>query len=421
MSTLTEKIEIKINGKLYEDYNFLNIKLTQELLKPNNLSFTMQKKDFFKDEEDVGFSKPKELVGEKVSCLIQTKRFDHFAELNSEELEFEGIIFEVNVSRSEFVSEFLIDVVAFSPDYLLMDNKNCLSTLDKSLSDIVNDVIKPYDFPKLIDPKFTDNIPYTVMYNETDYDFLVRLAHRYGEWLYNDGKKFVFGKIDKSETLTLYARTDILDYKYNANIRHDNIKQRNYNYLKPEYFVKSRDEIPGMSGSDDKFLEYTGELRKKSKSLYTKQTLQTLQSGTAEENEADELVTAMKAQLLGEKAELTTCSGTTVRADVRIGSCLKVKDMYDKEDNKAAFYDRDELLVCKITHYAGVNGFYQNKFTAVSSKSDFPPYHDSDTYPISGNQQAVVYDNKDPEKMGRIQVQFQWQKDASSEANKHSP
>ena len=400
MSTLTDNIEIKINGKEYEEYNFLNIVLTQELLKPNELRFTMQKKDFFKAESDVNFSMPKELVGATVSLMIKTIRFNEIAGQANEVLEFEGIIFNVDVSRKSMVSEILIDLVAYSPDYLLMDHKHCTSYRDQDLKTLIEETIKPYEFEKTIDPMFTTPIPYSVQYNETNYEYMTRLAQRYGEWLYYDGKKFVFGKIQKLDTLTLYSRTDILDYRYSSNLKHTNYLNRVYNYK--EFELREGNVEESVKG----FLEFSDTLEDKSKELFTKPTLQHLRCARLEDNEAKETITAIEAQWGGETAEMITCSGRSVRADLRLGSSFKIKDLYNK-NNKHGYYDRDELLVTKIIHRT--DGGYENEFTAVSAKSKFPPYHNSDIFPVSVNQIAMVIDNKDPDKLGRVRVTFLWE------------
>ena len=406
MATSTEKIEIKIDGELYNAYNFLNIVLVQELLKPNELSFTMQKKNLLDTEDDSTFSLPKKLLGTKVSCLIQTARYDQNVELKNETLEFKGIIFKVNAYRNEMNAELLIDVQAGSPDYLLMDNPHCYSYENTSLQDIVADTIDPYSIPAEIAPKMNSNIPYTVQYNETNYHFLVRLAQHYGEWMYYDGAKWIFGKVKKGDSVELYPKVDILNYRYTVDIQHDAIKHAHHDYLKYENPVKSNKDISDpVSG----FNGLTDPAKKKSQSLFTKNTFQHLQCSNSEENDADELEISLKAQLLGSKAQQTICTGTTLRADLHLGSCFKIKDYIDHDSYKLGYYDHDELMICRIVHTAGVEGNYRNEFTAIPSKSEYPPYYNNDMVPVVETQRAKVIDNKDPEQLGRIRVQFLWQ------------
>jgi len=408
MSTLIKEIKITIGGKSYhDDYNFLNIECKQELLKPNEFRFTMQKRNSFKMLSDVQFDFPKQLIGKEVKCVIITERFNEEAMRKSEEFEFNGIIFDIGVSRKELIADILIHVTAYSYDYLLMDNKHCRAYKKRSLQVLVEATIAPYDFPKIIKPKFTTEIPYSVQYQETNYEYLVRLARRYGEWLYNDGKEFVFGKMkDLGDSLELYATTDILNYRYDGKITHDKFTHYCLDVFKDPAFMKKTPNEVDTSLSNGLF---TDELKEQSKALYKKETLQVLHCAIPEENESDELEVSVKAQYMGDKAEISVCSGASVRADMRIGTYFIIRDFYDKNNNKTDPFDHDDLVVIQITHKFEQNGFYENEFKAISGECEYPPYHNSDVFPVAHSQIGIVADNKDPEKLGRVSVGFPWQ------------
>ena len=407
MSTSIKKIDIKIDGKPYAgDYNFLNIVWTQEVLKPNEFRFTMQKRKFLKEEPEVSFAVPKALIGKSLTCMIQTERYDEKAELQNETLEFEGTVFNIEVSRSELVSEILIHVTAFSDDYILIDNNNCTAFSGNTLQEIVAATIEPYKFKKTIDPGFTTAIPYSVQYKESNYEFLVRLAQRYGEWLYHDGKQLVFGKLKEAPpAIQLYARTDMLNYQYSAKITHDHFVHGSANYILKTSFQKEPKDIDISSGEG----LFTKELKDMSQTLYQKRNRELLHCAMLEENDADELEISVKAQYLGDKSEISVCSGSTVRADMMIGKRFTIKDFYDKDNNQTGVYDHEELFVYKIVHKAHQNGFYENEFMAISGKCEYPPYHNCDVYPVAPTQFASIYDNNDPEKLGRVRLEFIWQ------------
>ena len=414
MSTFIEKIKIEIEGIPCEDYNFLHIVWKQELMKPNVLRFSMRERNSLVSEEEVRFDIVKKLFGKKVTLFLQTTRMAENIEYKNEDLDFEGIIFNVDVSRPDLASVIHIDVTAFSPDYLLMDNKHCCSYEEETLEAIVKETVKPYDFKTKIEPQFTKTIPYSVQYNETNYQYLVRLARRYGEWLYYDGKQFVFANydkvIEKLDPLELYARTDILRYNYAAQLTHDKITHNYHDYLKYEPVGKKPDDA-GIDTSGDGLLEFTKELKDKSHELYKKETFHTIHCAIPEDNDAEEYETTLKTQFLGEQATISVCKGASLRADMRIGRRFTIKDIYDKDSTTSGFYDHDELIVCSIIHRMEEYGQYENEFIAISSKSKYPPYYQSDIFPVAAAQRAKVKDNKDEEKMGRIRVQFLWQEE----------
>ena len=68
----------------------------------------------------------------------------------------------------------------------------------------------------------------------------------------------------------------------------------------------------------------------------------------------------------------------------------------------------------KIVHNINSKGVYENQFTAIPAETTIPPYNYNAPFPKAEPQRAVVIDNKDPEKLGRIRVQFLWQTEQDS-------
>ena len=412
MGTLLKNIEIKIGGKDYDqDYNYLNIVLEQKLLKPNLLSFTMQKKLLHDRLDDYNFPLLKQLIGEKVTLKIVTIRFDEKdREVGNETLEFKGNIFHVNIRRrSNMFSEQLYDVQACSPDYLLIDHPHCFSYEDMKLKDIVSKTLNPYQIPNEIDPRTTGSIPYTVQYNESNYQFLTRLAAHYGEWMYNDGVKWFFGKLKKKDKVRLDPRNDILNYSFQVDLMHHKLQHAHHDYLKYENPSQSDSDFSELTRSG--YHELTDVAKNKSASLFTKETFQHLQCSNPEENDLDELEISAKAQLFGEKTQQVVCTGASVRADLTIGSVIEIVDHFYDDDTSFTNTPHDKLLITSIIHSAEMKGEYSNEFIAYPANSEYPPYYQSDIYPRAAAQRAKVTDNNDPKKLGRIRVQFLWQEE----------
>ena len=416
MGTLTKNVTIEIDGDKYEDFNFLNITLSQELLKPNELRFTLQKKSLDNCMDDKDFPIPKKLMGAKVTCEIETCRFDNddvLDEDNTETIRFEGIIFNVNIyRRSDAFSEQLFDIQAFSPDFLLMDHPHCFSYENESLKNIITATLDPYDIKNEINPRTTETIPYTVQYNETNDQFIIRLAQRYGEWMYHDGVKWYFGEIKKKDRVELDARNDVLSYHFQTELKHHKLKHAHHDYLKYENLSKSAGEFDDLTESG--YHPLTDKAKEKSDELFAKETFQHLQCSNPEGNEIDEPEVSAQAQLFGEKSRQVICSGASVRADLTIGSVIAIGDHFYDDDQTHDFIFHDDMMITRIVHSTEVSGNYSNSFTAVPADSEFPPYYQHDVFPYSAAQRAVVMDNKDPEKMGRIRVQFLWQKEQDS-------
>jgi len=111
-----------------------------------------------------------------------------------------GIVTEVSLNRRNKGNREVL-VKGYSPTILLDGRPNCKSYTGKTLSAIVNDLhsqIPQNDLKFVTDPAFTGEIPYVVQYKESNFNFLNRIADRYGEWCYYDGKELKFGRLKKS-------------------------------------------------------------------------------------------------------------------------------------------------------------------------------------------------------------------------------
>lgn len=407
MAILTDKLEMRIDGEVYNDYDFSNITLIQEIQKPNEFRFYMKKKTLQEDEADISFSISNKLLGKKLECSLKTIRYNEKGELCNETLEFVGIIFNVNSLRNNVKAGLVIEVTAFSPDYLLNDSPHCYSYENQNLENIVSFTIEPYKMDISNSPMVNEEIPYIVQYNETNYQFLNRLAQRFGEWFYYNGKELVFGKIKKLDCEELYPGYDILNYQYRLNMGHMNFSHGNHEYL--EY--KNTKSQANSFTKNVKWNTLTETTFDQSESAFIKETFQTLHCSVPETNLIEETELSVKLEGFGRKANVMICRGTTNRADLRIGSIIKIKEYFEKENKENGFYYHDELLICKITHSSDINGNYENEFVAIPASCENPPYSDCDLYPKTSTQRAVVVDNKDPEKLGRVRVQFLWQKE----------
>jgi len=405
MSIIVKKIEVKIDGKTLENYEFTDFRLKQELQKPNELTFRMYKKGKVgESKEDIRFTLLENLLGKKIEFALTTKRDDKDGEVyENDMLEFTGIIFNAKLVRKTMKDALNIIVTAYSPDHLLNDNPHCDVYDKQTLKNLVDEKVKPYSAIEMVnDPWFQVELQYTVQYNETNYQFLKRLSERFGQWFYYDGKKLVFGKINKLDTLKLVSGYDVLSYQYRVQLQHFKFVHQNIDYLSPAICIGNskplKEEIHNMT--DIAF--------QKSEDTFSEQTVQYFISNS-EENDCKEFSVSKKVKAEEEQRQLMICEGTSNRADLRIGSRIEIKETFKNEENKTDTCAHDTLLIYGITHYMDKKGYYENEFTATSDKIESPPYLYGESFPKIETQEAIVKDNKDPEHLGRVRVFFMWQ------------
>lgn len=400
---------ISLDGSAWRLDNFT---LSQSLLSPNSLSFTMHKGP----EENMNealFTICGQIIGKEITISLETDSIERES-LKAEtdtvaDINFKGIILSASGSRSS--TEYVINVQAYSWDALLSDNQTCKSFEDKTLNDIINDVIDDYSdhLDSVVDSRFTDTIPYCVQYNETNYQFLQRLARRYGEWLYNDGERIVFGNLPEGETVKLaYPSQDIPSYNVDLNMQHVA-----FNHVASSYNSYDANQKEGVEEMQKEYNTLSEQVFQASQNCYVKPTLQNLHSGGFANSDGRETIlnVSTKTQARGQKAGMLTYSGNTYCSKLKIGSTLLIVDNYitNSASNEKSKVNQDEILITELVHYFSADETYSNHFVGVPSACDYPPYSNSDVYPVAQSCRAKVTDNEDPNNLGRIRVQFDWQ------------
>ncbi len=407
--TQSNMFKMEIDGGKYRLDNFT---LVQTLMKPNTLKFIMYK-DPEEDVNEPQFSICKTIIGKPISLTLQTDPMEQEIPSFSDEgktadIEFEGIIMSASGSRRE--SQYIISVEAHTWEALLIDNPNCKSYEDSTLEDIVNDVINPCgQLQPKVNPHYQDIIPYTVQYNENNYQFISRLAKRYGEWFYNDGKQLVFGNMPESEPVQLaYPSKDIPSYSIRMKMLHVPFR-----HVASSYQEHNSSSKEGKEEMEKEYNELNTSVYNASMENYQKETWQNLHSGGyADEDSREKILNvSSKTQARGEKASMLIYEGQTYSSRLKLGGKLVIKDNYisDSSSNDKSDVDLDEIIITSLTHHFTSDERYSNMFEGIPSACDYPPYLDPEAYPKATPCRAIVYDTEDPMHLGRIRVQFWWQ------------
>lgn len=409
--TPSSGFDLTLDGVMWRLDNFT---LCQSLLSYNTLSFSMHKGPE-EGEEETRFTLCSQLIGKEITLALDTDNIENLS-LNASnektaEISFRGII--LSASGSRIGSQYLVNVEARSWEALLDDSPNCKSFEETTLNDIVIDVVGDYsqNIQATIDARFTDIIPYCVQYNETNFQFLQRLARRYGEWLYNDGTKMVFGNCisPEQESVKLnYPSKDIPSYNVELKMQHVA-----FSHVASSYNAYDSTRKEGLEEMQKPYNDLNDSVFEASQGKYTKPTLQNLHSGGYADDDGRETIlnVSTKTQARGEKAGMLTYSGNTYCSKLKIGSTLVIVDNFitDNASNAKSEVDQDEILITELVHSFSADEMYSNHFGGIPSACDYPPYANGDVYPTAPSCRAKVMDNEDPMDLGRIRVQFDWQ------------
>ncbi|MCG8699156.1 MAG: type VI secretion system tip protein VgrG [Bacteroidales bacterium] len=378
---------IQIEGDIYSELVF--IELSQQIHQHHSFRIGVGS-EHVGEESSTFLEKASDFTGKDLSLEIINER--------DEKLVFRGIITRVRSSanlQSELGHQVVIE--GYSPTILLENGAHCSAFVDSDLSTIVNKVIK--DIPSnsinpVIEPVNNATTPYTVQYNESNFNFINRLACRNGEWFYFDGNSLVLGTKDQPVT-ELYYGTDLISFDMGMSISPlvQNFMAYSYKEESAETMAVG-DFTSSMSG-------YTATAMDRSGTTYTGTPSAMIGQFDEENALAGQLESMAQLALEGEAARKVTFSGVSIDPAVFPGVTIKISHV-----TTGGTVQHGEYIVTSAEHHWSTGGKYQNKFTAIPADATVTPMTNTTLVPRANTACAKVIDNNDPDGMGRIKVRF---------------
>ncbi|WP_338813313.1 phage baseplate assembly protein V [Bernardetia sp. Wsw4-3y2] len=314
---------------------------------------------------------------------------------------YQGVVTDVSIIKDDGGQGHIV-VLVKSPTELLTHGKDSMSYEKKNLNDIICEATREYPNNIVdisVNPRFTDTIPYTVQYKENDFDFICRLAKRYGEWFYYDGHTINFGANSSSKVdLILNAGLDKFTFRAKS-------RPQNYNYLGYDY-QSSEVHTSSMKDENQKSKNpYIDRLIGASKNLYAKEPIGSYNNSSLEGGKK-ELADMIKLKAKAAHNMLYV-QGESENTQVKLGGLIDIKGKNINDPSKEDVYGT--YIVTSLSYKITPSEEYSNEFEGVPQEIDVPDYYDEDAVPLSEEQFAVVTDNNDPKGMGRVRVSFPWQ------------
>lgn len=325
-------------------------------------------------------------------------------EFSGDESIFKGIITSIGMDGDKGVSGTL-HYRGYSTTILLESGRTMDSFTDATLGEIVSEVVEKYGNGISIvnNPAFKSRIPYVQMQEESAYEFLRRLAWQYGEWFYYNGQVLYFGNPYKEKDENLVYDIDMDSMHFSSCVAPFHFSR--HDYLSDSHMDMFGDDSETVRGINT----YLANAMKTSEGMYRSQT--TMYSHTATGHPLDiEHFTAVEK---GRKvASLVWMTGNTKTCRVRIGEPVVVQI----PPNMCKRRDMGRYRIVELTHRIEVSGGYANSFKGIPASMEYIPTEDM-RMPVAHAMLAEVTDNADPENLGRVQVQFAWQKSRNKTTN----
>lgn len=376
---------LTLDGKPFLDKSHFDLCFHQNT--NDHDSFTITAPDDAIDSfEGYVMENSKNILGKKL-----TINFHRFGQVKQS---FTGIVANIRNKKENGYGKIFIS--GHSPGILLESGQHCQSYEAKTLEQIIKEITSEYpeDCKILTESLNTKNeIPYTVQYKESDFQFIKRLATRYGEYFYYNGQNMVFGN-KVQPVITLAENIDLIDVEFELNI-----KPQNFTYL--SYDVESGGKVEKNSSSVQvqyKENPFQALAVNASKNIFSKKTEMLFnQSGISSQTEREVNDAVQKQKEIREN--LVWVRGKSKDPELKIGGRVKLVDINDKP--------METYRVTEVKHYHDGNTYY-NEFVGIPDVFT-PPYQNDEAFPLGEEQPARVLENDDPSGMGRVRVQFSWQ------------
>ena len=330
----------------------------------------------------------KKLLGKKISLS--------YWQYGSENQVFSGIVTGLKNRKESGYGKLVI--TGHSPSILLENGRADRSFEQLSLSQIVKEIGVNYPQEGKIHAEEQELnvrrvLPYTVQSQESDFGFIQRLATRYGEYFYYNGKELIFG--NKAEpVLELSEGRELIELEFELGLRAQEFSGLAYDAEKGESIQHNAQEVQ----TEWKENALQAVAVQASKQLFGNAP-KSVFSGSEKSQELEEMLLKEKEN----RESLIWVRGRSRDSRLKNGSRAKLTDINGRA--------METYRIVEIRHYYNGDEYY-NEFVGVSDVLH-PPYQDSGAFPKSHEQMGRVVENADPLGLGRVRVQMMWQEAGS--------
>ena len=312
---------------------------------------------------------------------------------------FVGVVTNVQLHREG--SDFgCIIVSGYSATYRLETAHSCFSWNDTTIGDVVKKLCEQAKVQLELNPEYKENKDYICQYEESDFDFIRRLAHQYQEWMYYDGTKLIFGKPKKlADPIRLEYGTTLssLDIGLQTLARSEQV----FSYHSGSDREMER-MTPDQAIGHDKL---SGGAFRASLGLFSKPARQRALPRISDESE---LINYMGRKQAAETAETHYITAESQVPTLRVGSVVSLYSSFLERVGNISKESLGNFIIIEITHEVSQGSYYKNRFKAIPATIKALP-SPKVRMPLAETQMATVLSNADPQGKGRVRVRMNWQ------------
>lgn len=389
--SVTVSIQV-MNGPVLADYTTLSVQ--QDLFGHHvftlDLSFEALGKALGIKPDLVHAQAHAQLGGKNVTISWQT-RYPNPDVADGGTFDFKGFITETSVQAdSDLTNSFHIS--GYSHTFLLESGVQNRTFVKQDVRAIFQHVLADYPGKALrtvVKPERADPLPYVAQYQESNYQFLTRLAAQQGEWLTFDGQTLRLGPAPRT-TAVRFQSDGMQSFGLAVRLQPGQAEGAHYNY-RTHASLHATAALPAPGHPYSQFAVA------KSAELFAQP--HRLQGG-AQLADKGQLQQALDQRAGKAAGRLVTLSGQGEVSGLVPGTVL---DVYDAPGSGYG-----QFRVVAVGHRVSGAGDYTNAFEAIPVALALPPPHPLAGAPTAASELAEVIDLNDPKHLGRIRVRFQW-------------
>ena len=314
---------------------------------------------------------------------------------------FLGVVTNVQLHREG--SDFgCIIVSGYSATYRMETAHSCFSWNDRTIGDVVKKLCEQAKVQLELNPAFKETKDYICQYEESDFNFVRRLAHQYQEWMYYDGTKLIFGKPRRlADPVRLEYGTTLssLDIGLQTLARSEQV----FSYHSGADREMQR-MTPDLAYGHDKL---AGVAFRASLGMFSKPARQHALPRISNETE---LINYMGRKQAAETAETHYITAESQVPTLRVGSVVSLYSSFLERVGNISKESLGNFIIIEITHEVSQGSYYKNRFKAIPATIKALP-SPKVRMPLAETQMATVLSNADPEGKGRVRVRMNWQTD----------
>ena len=314
---------------------------------------------------------------------------------------FVGVVTNVQLHREG--SDFgCIIVSGYSATYRMETAPGCFSWNDTTIGNVVRKLCEQAKVPLELNPAYNENKDYICQYEESDFDFVRRLAYQYQEWMYFDGTKLIFGKPRRlADPIRLEYGTTLssLDIGLQTLARSEQV----FSYHSGADREMQR-MTPDLAYGHDRL---SGEAFRASLGMFPKPARQHALPRISDETE---LINYMQRKQAAETAETHYITAESQVPTLRVGSVISLYSSFLERVGDISKESLGNFIIIEMTHEVSQGSYYRNRFKAIPATVKALP-GPKVRMPLAETQMATVLSNADPDGKGRVRVHMNWQTD----------